>query len=248
MEVENQEEIEVTEELNEEEIEETPVEQEEEEEVAEAPKEDEMQRVRFKVVRDEKERLERERNELMTRLEKYERSNNYAPQKQEEEHPEYSLNPDDLVEAKHLSKYDREIQAIRKEFNAYKQQSTAATVESRLKAQYPDFDRVVSKENINVLREAYPEIAATISSNPDLYSQAVSAYTLINKLGIIPNDVKLKSTHRIMKNAEKPLPSTSLSSERTSDSPLSKAHAFAGELTDEEKSALYEEMLRDSKG
>ena len=113
----------------------------------------------------------------------------------------------------------------------------------RLKTQYPDFDNIVSRENLESLRLAYPEIAQTINSSSDLYSQAVSAYTMIKKLGIGVEDSFIEEKAAIQRNAAKPKPLASINPQQ-GDSPLSKANAFAtsGKLTDELKAQMLKEM------
>jgi hypothetical protein len=131
----------------------------------------------------------------------------------------------------------------------YQSQSTISSTESRIKSQYPDFDSVVSQENISQLSAQYPEIANAIGSSSDLYSQAVSAYTIIKKLGISPEsntDMYAKDRERAKVNAAKPRPLASVSPQQ-GDSPLSKANAFANGLTEDLKKQLFKEMVEASK-
>lgn len=191
--------------------------------------------LREKAMRAEK--LEQERNELAKRLQEIENSHK-APQQQEEE---YNLAPDDLVDAKYLKKYDKTINELRSELQSYKQQSNLSATEARLKARFPDLDKVVTQENLEVLRADYPEIADTITANTDLYSKAVSAYTLIKKLGISTEDLYVEDKLRAQKNAAKPKSMASIAPQQ-GESPLSKANAFASGLTDDLKAQLRKEM------
>lgn len=217
-----------------------PVEEkpEQEEVVVSAPKESEQAK-NFRAIREKAERAERERDELMRRLQEIEAK---SKQVQPEEEPESSIGDDDLVEGKHLRKYNKEIKALKEQLKSYQQQTAETVIEAKIKSQYADFDSVVNVNNIEMLRTAYPEVAHTLNANPDLYSKAVSAYTLIKKLGIHQDESYKADIARAQKNAVKPRPLASVSPTQ-GDSPLSKANAFANGLTDDLKKQLYREML-----
>ncbi|HTJ49071.1 MAG TPA: hypothetical protein VL443_06415 [Cyclobacteriaceae bacterium] len=164
-------------------------------------------------------------------------------QPQEEEEEEISVDADALVEGKHLSKVSKHIKKLEQQLHQYQQQSSLQATELRLKTQYPDFDSVVSRDNLESLRLAYPEIASTINSSSDLYSKAVSAYTMIKKLGINGDTESFEEEKAIIhKNVSKPKPSAVLNPQQ-SESPMSKVNAFAkGPLTDELKAQMLREM------
>ena len=165
----------------------------------------------------------------------------YKSRAQQIEEPLYNINEDDLVEGKHLKRYDAEIKKLRQEQEQFKQQSYAMTAQQQLRSKYPDFDKVVNEDNIEQLKYAYPELANTLNSSTDLYSTAVSAYTMIKKLGIIQEDNYMADKAQALKNASKPKPLASVSPQQ-GDSPLSKANAFANGLTDELRAAMIKEM------
>ncbi len=164
-------------------------------------------------------------------------------QAQEEEEAEISVDADALVEGKHLSQVNKHIKKLEQQLHQYQQQTALSATEMRLKTQYPDFDNIVSRENLESLRLAYPEIAQTINSSSDLYSKAVSAYTMIKKLGINEDNETFDAEKEVIhKNANKPKPSALLKPQQ-GDSPLTKANAFAqGPLTDDLKAAMLKEM------
>lgn len=153
---------------------------------------------------------------------------------------------DDLVEGKHLKKVKQELRDLKKEIESYKQTNSAMTAEARIKAQFNDFDKVVTKDTIANLRESYPEIAATINSNSDVYTQAVAAYTLIKKLNIAPDEQYAADRNRVQANTAKPRPLTSVSPQ-SGESPLSRANAFAEGLTPELRKNLFREMQESKK-
>lgn len=194
----------------------------------------------WKILRDKAEQAERRAQEAERLLEQY------SSQQQSVEEPEedLSMDEDSLVEGKHLAKVYKEVRQLKSQLKQYEQKSTVSAVELKLKAQYPDFDNIVSGENLANLKAAYPEIAHTINSSNDLYSKAVSAYTMIKKLGISePVDVYSEDKARAQKNAAKPRSMASISPQQ-GDSPLTKANAFAtdGSLSKDLKAQLWKEM------
>jgi len=195
----------------------------------------------WKIVRERAEAAERRAEEAERLLQQYTRTaNQSAPESNED--LDLSVDEDSLVEGKHLSKVAKKIKHLEQQLRSYEQQSVVASTELKLKAQYPDFDNIVSGENLANLRAAYPEIAATINSSNDLYSKAVTAYTMIKRLGIadVPGYEESKEVAR--RNASKPKPLASISPQQ-GDSPLSKANAFAnGKMSDDLQKQLWKEM------
>jgi hypothetical protein len=189
----------------------------------------------FKQLREKADRVSRERDEALSRLREYEsRINQATPSKpQNQESDDFTMAPDELAEGKHISK-------VQNQLNKLRQEVRVATAEAKLKAQYPDFDSVVTKENVQALRDTYPEIAFTLNSSSDIYATGSSAYTLIKKLGIIPED-NYHEKQIVHANAAKPKPLASVSPQQ-GDSPLSRANAFANGLTPELKSQMIREM------
>lgn len=195
--------------------------------------------------REERERLrlEREHNDLMRKYRELEAKN--QPQQKEQvadEDYNININPDDLVEGKHLSQVDKKIKSLEKQLKQYEQQTTLNTIQSRLKSQYPDFDSVVSNQNIETLKAQYPELAQTLNASTDLYATAVSAYTMIKKFGIAQTPEQIEDIKRINNNAAKPRPLTSISPQQ-GETPLSRVNAFANGLTEELKEQLRKEMF-----
>ena len=186
------------------------------------------------------ERMEWERDEALRRLQQYEASKQQAPQEIEE--PDYNIDENDLVEGKHLKQYSKKLKKMQQDLQQQQQQNQLTATEIRLKNEFPDFDKVVSTQNIEQLRNGYPELADTLNrSTTDIYAKAKSAYQLIKKLGIVVDDVYEQDRDKALKNAAKPRPLASVSPQQ-GDSPLSKANAFANGLTDELAKQLRKEM------
>jgi hypothetical protein len=203
----------------------------------------------FRDVRAAKERAERERDILMSQmLEMQQRMQQAQPvQKPEpvEEMPDVDLDidADSLVEGKHVKKLATAYKAMQKQMKEYQAQTQALSIETRIKAQYPDYDAVVSRENVEMLNEQFPEIARTLRDTPDLYNKAAAAYSVIKNFGIHKPAAPAYAPEKAkaIANAAKPRPLASVAPQQ-GDSPLSKANAFANGMTAELKEQLRKEM------
>jgi len=195
--------------------------------------------INMRNMREKAEQLQRERDEALRKLQEFQ-----AAQQSKVESPDEDIviGQDEIAEGKHLRQITKQIKELKQQLKQSQQQSADMSVETRLKNRYPDFDSIVSRENIEALRAQYPEVAATINSSPDLESKSVSAYTLIKKLGIVQQpDGFEEDRARIQRNAAKPRPVTSVSPQQ-GDTPLSRANAFANGLTPELQAQLRKEM------
>lgn len=209
-------------------------------EEAQAKPADDSAALNFRKLREKSERLERERDEAVRKARELEAQR----QPTSAEDDDFRIDDGALMEGKDLKKVAQKIKRLEGELQQYRQQSSMESTEARLKSQYSDFDKVVSKENIEALKDSYPEIAASISSNPDIYGRAVSAYTLIKKMGIYADNAQYESDRlTAQRNAAKPKPTASISPQQ-GDTPLSRANAFAsGKVSKDLQKQLYQEMV-----
>ena len=139
--------------------------------------------INWKNLREEKDRVQRERDEAVALLRQIE-NQVLSEQKKAKEAPSNEfddLDADDYIPRSYV---DKKYKELRREVEEYKKTNYERTVESQMKAQFSDFDEIVSHDNIKKLKDAYPEIASSIASNSDLGSRAKAAYTVIKKLGI----------------------------------------------------------------
>lgn len=204
----------------------------------EIPKEEGFQAKNFRTLKEQKERVERERDEALYRLQQLE-AQKTKPQEPEED--EIQLGQDDIAEGKHINRmnkrYKQEIAALKVEQAKF----AAMAMEAKIRAECPDYEKVVTKDAIQLLKEREPEIAQSIAGNTDQYAQAISAYKMIKKFGIVAEDTYQSDRERVQNNANKPKPLTSISPQQ-GDSPLSHANAFANGLTPELQQQLWKEM------
>jgi hypothetical protein len=189
----------------------------------------------FRELRLKMERIERERDEYARMVQQMQQ-----PKQQQEEDEEIRLNPDELVEGKHLSAYEKKLRKIEQKLQQQSQQNAAMNAEAMIRIEMPDFDKVVTKDAVQALQYQYPELAESIANNNNLHSKAKAAYQAIKKLNLSQNYSTEAET--ITKNTAKPKPLASLSPAQ-GDSPLTHANAFANGLTQDLKDKLYKEML-----
>lgn len=229
--------------------------EEEEQEVVQQPVAQEShQQMNFRMIRERAEAAERRADEAMKYAMSLQQQNTPKQQVQvvEDDYSDIGLDDDGLAEGKHLKKVLKEMRELKREMHEYKTRSTNDTVEVKLKSQYPDFDNVITKENLETLSSMNPDLADMISNTPDMYKRAKLAYDMVKQFGIYKSGPPAKTysaeKHIAQKNAAKPRPLTSVSPQQ-GDTPLSKANAFAnGGLSEEMKAQYRREMAHYAKG
>lgn len=198
----------------------------------------------FKSLRDAKEKAEKERDALLQQFlqSQTQQPTKEAPQVEIDDNIDFDIDEDGLVEGRYVKKVTNKLKSIEAQIKNYKTQQQLQTTEAKIKAQFPDFDKVVSEENVYMLNEQFPEIAQTLKDTPDLYNKAASAYNIMKRFGIYKENTYQPERQKAEDNLKKPRPLTSASPQQ-GDSPLSHANAFANGLTPELKKQLNEEMF-----
>ena len=203
----------------------------------------------FRAVREAKERAERERDAILSQMLQMQQQmqlqqQQYQPKQQEEPVEDYDIDIDSdaLAEGKHLKKLMAKQKAMEQQLKRYQMQSEEVAIETKIRSEFPDFDKVVSKENVDILIQQFPQIAETLRNTPNMYNKAATAYTVIKNFGIHKDTPKFEADRaKAVSNAQKPRPLASVNPTQ-GDSPLSKANAFANGMTDELKEQLRREM------
>jgi len=204
----------------------------------------EMQARNFKELKKQKEKAERERDEYAKLL---------SDMQSRSDEPEdvSNFSDDTLIEGKHLNKYDKKYDKkftkLQNELKQTQQLAAQAAMKYHLRTEYPDFDKVVTQENIEKLQMQYPELAQAVNSSNDIYVAGKSAYSLIKKFDLYTEDNYESDRYKVKENNLKPRPVTSITSQQGA-SPLAKANAFANGLTKELQKQLLEEMAQARKG
>lgn len=149
-----------------------------------------------------------------------------------------SLGDEDIVTKKQLMSFGKKMSSKAKE-EAFKEFYNK-TAEERLESKYNDFRSVCSAENIDKLKQRYPDLARSIAANTDAFSQGKAAYDLIVSLGIHDQDAQA-NREKIQQNMQKPQ-----TAGMSKAGPLDSAHLFeSGQrpaLTKSLKDQLRKEM------
>jgi hypothetical protein len=243
----------VEETISDEELNAIPVPEPEVEPVKEEPKQDPLEKRNELNIRELRKRAEsaakaeRERDEALQRIADMERERllkSVQAQQQQQPAEDLHIAPDALAEGKHIDAVTRQLRELDQKLEQYQKVNLELTVHSRLKQELPDIDQVVTRDNIDRLRDSYPELAETLKDTKDLYSKGVAAYTLLKKFGIYQDDEVVREKVRIMKNIEKPKPSNA-AVKASGDSPLSYVDGFRMEdITDEMRAKLMADMAK----
>lgn len=211
----------------------------------------------FQEIRQRLEQAERERNEAVNFIKQLEyralQQQQLQQQKPAEPEPvQYSYDDDDIIEGRHIKP---ELAAIKKELQEHRRYAEEArriaeeqAMANAVRSKYPDFDSVVSRENIEKLRAVKPELADSLHRTPDGYNKAIAVYTILKDLGIARSNVSYNDDHiKAQNNLNKPRTSSVLASQNSTTS-LSNVAAFAdGNLSKERKDQIYQNMLKNAK-
>lgn len=218
----NQEIVEETPEVIEE-VQETPEVSEQEVPVEPEQTPEERNLVRLRELR---EIAERERDELKQQLAQMQQqytggyqAQQFQPKQQNYAPSQDHLNPDDLVEGRHLSAYDKKIAEINNKVAQQNAMLMAQQQMGNLRTKYQDFDAVVSTDNVRLLQERYPDIAKSIANSTDIEAVGKAAYEIIKRFGIHEEDAYRESKAVAQRNTHKPRPTSSTS-------PLGQASSF----------------------
>lgn len=205
----------------------------------------------FRNLREARERAEWERDTIKAQMLEMQRAmqmGSAAPVQKQQPAPEpevddfdFEVADDALLEGKDAKRLVQELKKVKQQLKQWGSQSKETAVEAKIRATYPDFESVVSPENVQKLNQQYPEIAQTLRDTPDLYNKASAAYSIMKKFGIHKDMIYEEDKMKAIKNAQKPRPIASVSPQQ-GDSPLSKANAFANGLNKDLQKQLLEEM------
>lgn len=180
-------------------------------------------------------KAERERDEALSRLQ--------ATNQAEQEDLSISLAPDELAEGKHLTKVQKQMARLQQQVKEAERRAQEMALEVKLKQQYPDFDEVVTAENLQRLQEYDPESALIVESIPNIYSKAVAAHRMVTQMNKkLQEQQSLEMEKAKAKlNSNKPRPAVSINPQ-TAENPMARVNAFAQGLTPELEKQLLKEM------
>lgn len=192
---------------------------------APTPPQEDVQERNWKAARARMDEQARHNQELRAELDAL-RNQLKAPEADEEQ---------DFTESE--KKLYREIKTLKAQVQA-KEAKEADYVMDRLKAKFPDFDEVVSPENVTYLKQNNAALAKAISSlADDPYEQGLAAYDALKRTDWYQNRHTMQDKARIEQNAKKPVSVQAVRKQGV----LSEANQFAMG-SPEHKKALLKEM------
>lgn len=180
----------------------------------------------LRALRKSRERLKSERDEYLARLKSLELAQQQATNKKDEG---LDFNYEDYDPTK------KEIAELKKQY----QELAVSSSRMKLYSKCPDFNKVVTEESIAILREQHPELAATLDAGKDFYATGVSTYNIIKKFGLHLEDDSIDNQRRLAENSTKPKAVNSVAS----SSPLSRAKEYSDISTKEGKAAIIKRAM-----
>jgi hypothetical protein len=177
----------------------------------------------------ELERQIKERDDVLARFQQH-----MAPKQEVDELD--SLADDDIVTKAQARKMAEKM--ARQEAEKLFRERDASTVGERVKIKFPDYDDVVTEENVQLLKKQKPELALSLAHNPDPYAQAIAVYDSLKMIGVNGQKVPPVEKEKALKNAQKPLSVNAI----TQNSAIGNVHLFENGLTPQLKEQLWKEM------
>lgn len=232
---------------------ETPVTQEQEApEPTPAPIKETRNASNFRALKAEAAKIARERDEMKALLEQYQRQQAQPTQKHAEPEPEdINIDPEAYAEGKHVKTLAKQLREMKQELERTKKHTQGLAVKAALIAEHPDFERVVTPDNLAALEMSYPHLAKAINVN-DPYTAGKACYDLIKQFNIDNDDAQESEITKavIAQNLQKPKTAAAVKGTRvTNESTMGRASEFyTGELNDQMKKQFYKELQDAMKG
>jgi hypothetical protein len=198
----------------------------------------------FRAIRERAEAAERRAQEL-ERMIQANMSQNQPSQKIQVEEDDYGIDDDTYLEGRHFKKYAKtlkgELESTKKQLQEFQQQSSLTIAENRLKSQFNDFNKVVTKENLEKLASTKPHLYRSILSTQDMYDKGAAAYDIIKSAGLVKEEYK-EEDKRLQDNRSKPR-SAAGSPGQSADTPLTRVGDYDRRiLTPERKEQLRRQV------
>jgi hypothetical protein len=165
-------------------------------------------------------------------------------QQQPQEIDEFAdIDPDDFPTydktQKLIEKRSRDI--ARREYQRLKEEDERNRYQERLKAEYSDYNQVVTPEAIAFFDKNHPKLAQTIAKNPDPYEMGLQTYHYLKLMNIDGEKANQRHSREVKKKIEEN--EKSIQSPQAYDKrPIAQAYSLAN-MDKEEKKRIYEEMM-----
>jgi len=203
-----------------------------------------VQNVRFETLREARQKAEQERDNLRRQLEYLQMQQQVGQQPQAQQaQQQFQIGDNDYVQGVHLKK---QFEAMEAKQQRHLDELKERTINASIAVECPDYDKVVTPENLAVLEKAYPQVAATLNASTDKYNNRKTAYTLMKNLGIASSQSHDKAVAQAKVNSQAPLPSTSVKQQQGGGGPISHLNSFADSSAPESRELTYQQMLKDA--
>ena len=190
----------------------------------------------------------REKDEQIARLV---RGINQNPQPAQPNQPvQYKRDPDEILQGKDLQPIIQELEEYKQKVRQFEQYTATEQMRNNLRRQLPDYDEIMTADNLKDLEYADPQIAQALKSSSDFEGASKIAYTLIKSMNIHTQDVlpqkesprNIEYEKQKMKdNLAKPKPASAIGKSNT---PLGELSPYHREQTKEHKDMIWERMQK----
>ncbi len=226
-----------------------PIEEPQEQEVVpEQPVRETKNSPNFRTLKAEAARIAKERDEMKAQLEQLQKMQMYhapVPQPQPAVNTDFDIDPDAYAEGKHIKSIANQMKEMKQEVERSRREMQQMAIRNKLISEYPDYERVMTTENLNALQATKPHFAKAINFD-DPYNSGKACYELIKDLGIDNDDASESEVTKAMiaQNLAKPKPAAAVKGARpTNETAMGRASEFyKGELNDQAKKQFYKEM------
>lgn len=220
-------------------------------EPAPAPVKETRNASNFRALKEQAAKIARERDEMKALLEQYQRAQQAPTAALVSEPDDIEIDPEGYAEGKHVKTLAKQIKQMKDELERTRKHTQGLAVKAALISEHPDFEKVVTQQNLATLEMTYPHLAKAINVN-DPYTAGKACYDLIKQFGIDNDDAQESEIAKavIAQNMAKPKPAAAVKGTRVSnESTMGRASEFyTGELNDQMKKQFYKELQDAMKG
>ena len=152
-----------------------------------------VQQENLKALRESRNKLQAERDQYSARIKQLEQANAKTADSLDDD---LDYEDDSTKEIKVIKKHLAEM--------------SVNNSRMKLQTQYPDFNKIVNQDSISILKERFPEIAATLDQSTDIYNTGVSAYNIIKKFELHRFEDFEDQKRKVETNINKPRPANTI--------------------------------------
>lgn len=216
------------------------VDEEVDEVVEEEPKESNTA-YNLRRLREEKERLQQELYQERKAKDDLLKYVTTSGKNKEVEEVDPDLESDQLVEVKDLAKVKLEMKKLKEQLDLSKHETWKQSIETRVKASCPDVDDIITRENIEALREKVPSLVSSIENQDYSVEKVEAMYSAITEMGIVKkkNNPFKQDKEQFKKNQNKPRQVNSVTSQKKENN-VTSSNVSSVEKKAERRKLMYE--------